>query len=231
MRDMQVFTLGLLAAEARGKKFLYRTAASFVQVRAGLAPRPLLAQRDLNLPPTGSGLFVVGSYVPRSTSQVKTLLEQSDIAKIEVDVETLLDENRYAGEIERVVERANGAANRGQDVVIFTSRRLVTGDDADSSLSIGQRVSASLVAIVHGLTIRPRYLVAKGGIIASDVATRGLAVKRAIVLGQILPGVPLWQLGAESRYPGLAYVVFPGNVGDAQALVDIVNKLKPDQKE
>ncbi|MCX6050638.1 MAG: hypothetical protein NT075_36570, partial [Chloroflexi bacterium] len=37
MRDIQVFVFGLLQAEAQGKKFLYRTAASFVQVRAGLA--------------------------------------------------------------------------------------------------------------------------------------------------------------------------------------------------
>jgi len=51
-------------------------------------------------------------------------------------------------------------------------------------------------------------------------------VKRAMVRGQILPGVPVWQIGVESRYPGLAYIVFPGNVGGEQALVEIVSKLK-----
>jgi uncharacterized protein YgbK (DUF1537 family) len=66
----------------------------------------------------------------------------------------------------------------------------------------------------------------KGGITSSDIATEGLAVKDALVCGQIIPGVPVWKLGAESRYPGLIYVVFPGNVGDAQALVEVVNKLR-----
>jgi len=51
------------------------------------------------------------------------------------------------------------------------------------------------------------------------------------VLGQILPGVPVWKLGAESRFPNLAYIVFPGNVGDVKALVDVVRQLKADLKK
>ncbi|MCB0105982.1 MAG: hypothetical protein KDE53_08730, partial [Caldilineaceae bacterium] len=43
-RDMEVFVSGLLQAEGQGKHYLYRTAATFVQVRAGLAPKaPLTA--------------------------------------------------------------------------------------------------------------------------------------------------------------------------------------------
>ena len=42
---MEVFVRGLLAAEAAGKRFLYRTAASFVQVRAGIEPRSLAHRR------------------------------------------------------------------------------------------------------------------------------------------------------------------------------------------
>jgi len=30
-------------------------------------------------------------------------------------------------------------------------------------------------------------------------------------MGQALAGVPLWQLGPESRFPGVPYIVFPGN--------------------
>jgi uncharacterized protein YgbK (DUF1537 family) len=65
-------------------------------------------------------------------------------------------------------------------------------------------------------------LIAKGGITSSDVATQALNVSRAVVMGQLLPGVPVWQLGAESRYPGLAYVVFPGNVGRSKSLLEAV---------
>ena len=106
------------------------------------------------------------------------------------------------------------------------SRQRVTGTDAAVSLSISQRVSSGLVAILDAVSTRPRYLVAKGGITASDVATQALGVKRASVPGQILPGVPVWELGSESRYPGLAYVVFPGNVGEPDSLARVAAALK-----
>ncbi|MEJ1971843.1 MAG: nucleotide-binding domain containing protein [Lacunisphaera sp.] len=80
--------------------------------------------------------------------------------------------------------------------------------------------------IVASLPERPRWLVAKGGITSSDLATQALGVRRALVLGQALPGVPVWQLGAESRWPGLNYVVFPGNVGGDDALERLVAMLE-----
>lgn len=227
MRDLQVFVTGLLAAEADGQRFLYRTAASFVQVRAGLAPRPVLTKADLDMPESGGGLIVVGSYVPRTTSQVKALLAQPEVKSVEIKVSALLDDNGQQNEIERVVQAANEALQQDKDVMVYTSRQLVTGANAEESLSIGQRVSESLVAIVRSITTRPRYLLAKGGITASDIAAKGLGIKRAMVAGQILPGVPLWQLGPESRYPGMPYIVFPGNVGGSEALVETVAKLKP----
>lgn len=225
MSDLEVFTWGLMTAEAHGRRFLYRTAASFVRVRAGIAPQPLLTQEDLELPELGGGLIVVGSYVPRTTSQVDALLAYPGILGIEVDVLALLDDSRRQAEIERVAEHAEEALICHQDVVIYTSRLLVTSEDAESSLSVGQRVSEGLASIVLATSTRPRYLLAKGGITSSDVATGGLGVKRALVLGQILPGVPVWQLGPGSRHPGMPYIVFPGNVGSSGVLIEIVTAL------
>ena len=226
-RDLEVFTRGLLTAETQGQCFLYRTAASFVRVRTGLSPRPLLTRADLDLPDSGGGLIIVGSYVPRTTSQVNALLSTSGTRGVEIRVEALLNDSRRQDEIERVAQQAEQALQHDEDVVLYTSRRLVTGEDAESSLSIGQRISEGLVAIVRAISARPRYLLAKGGITASDLATKGLDVKRALVPGQILPGVPVWQLGPESCYPGLAYIIFPGNVGGPQALVEIATALRP----
>jgi uncharacterized protein YgbK (DUF1537 family) len=225
MRDIQVFTRGLLEAEALGRRFLCRTAASFVQVRAGLTARPLLTPAEFDRVRSTGGLILVGSYVPRTTTQVEALARQLPDTSFEISVDGLLDERRRAGEIERLARRADGALSAGRDVLIYTSRRLVNGDDAAGSLSIGQRISEGLVSLVQALSTRPRYLLAKGGITSSDVATRGLNVKRALVRGQVLPGVPVWRLGPESRYPGLDYIVFPGNVGGPQALADIVAAL------
>lgn len=225
-RDLEVFTQGLLDAEHSGKRFLYRTAASFVPVRAGLSPRPLLSRDELALPAPSGGLIVVGSHVPATSLQLERLRSQAEAASVEVSVAALLDDSRCGTETERVAKEASRHLQSGEDVIMFTSREVVSGGSAGSSLSIGQRISAALVATVRAITVRPRYLLAKGGITSSDIATRGLDVKRALVLGQILPGVPVWQLGIESRYPGLCYIVFPGNVGGPEALADIVRTLK-----
>jgi len=230
MRDLQVFVLGLLRAEALGKRFLYRTAASFVQVRAGLAPHPLLQRSDFDLSFGNGGLIVVGSHVPRTTAQIRTLISGSDICSLEVAVEGLLDDKHWQQETKRLAQQAAQLLRSGCNVMLYTSRQLVTGANAEHSLSIGRRVSEGLVSIVRAISARPRYLVAKGGITSSDVATYGLDVKRAMVMGQILPGVPVWRLGPESRFPGLAYVVFPGNVGDAQSLLRVVQMLSHDEE-
>jgi uncharacterized protein YgbK (DUF1537 family) len=121
-----------------------------------------------------------------------------------------------------VIAQTNQSLAGGRDVVVFTSRAHLTGHDAAGSLDIGAQVSDALVEVVRRLEVRPRYLIAKGGITSSDVATKALGVKRAMVLGQVLPGVPVWELGPETRFPGLPYVVFPGNVGGPDALAEAV---------
>jgi uncharacterized protein YgbK (DUF1537 family) len=226
-RDMEVFTLGLLTAEARGKHFLYRTAASFVPIRAGVSPRPLLTCDEMIASNSGGGLVVVGSHVPRTSSQLEHLLQQPEVVPLEVDVSALLADTQRSEFLSYLTRLANAALDRHEDVVLFTSRELMTGVDADQSFAIGQRVSEGLVTIVKSVSARPRYILAKGGITSSDVATQGLGVQRAMVLGQVLPGVPVWQLGPETRHPGLSYIVFPGNVGGPEALAQIVAALRP----
>lgn len=225
-RDLAVAVLGIMQAEAAGKRFMYRTAASFVPLRAGIAPRPLLTADDLDLPESGGGLVVVGSYIPMSTAQVHYMLENTDITPIEIVVRQLLSDESQAAEIQRVAHAADDALRRDEDVLIYTSRELITGEDGAKSLDIGARVSESVTAIVSKIQMRPRYLLPKGGITSSDVATISCGIKKAMVLGQILPGVPVWRMGDESRYPGLVYIIFPGNVGSASSIGDVVKMLK-----
>jgi uncharacterized protein YgbK (DUF1537 family) len=223
-RDLEVFVLGLLKAEAQGRRFIYRTAASFVQVRAGISPLPLLCLADLAPLESGGGLTIVGSHVPKTTKQLDALLSLPDVKSLEVDVETILDQSRRQAELERLVCLVDESLQRGETVVVYTSRRLVSGQ-AEENLAIGNRVSEALTSVVQRISTKPRYIIAKGGITASDVATKGLNIKRASVLGQILPGVPVWRLGSESRFPGIPYIVFPGNVGGPTALAEVVKNL------
>jgi uncharacterized protein YgbK (DUF1537 family) len=217
-RDLEVLVAGLLDAESQGSCFLCRTAASFVRVRAGIAPRPLLTRAELGAKEKTGGLFVIGSYVAKSTAQVAALLNQSQVAEIKVNAQALLHAETRDKEITHAAEAATAQLASGRTAVIYTSREIITGADSERSLQIGKAISTGLVSIVSGIDTTPSYIVAKGGATASAVATEALSVRRALVLGQILPGVPVWQLGPESCFPGTPYVVFPGNVGGEDAL-------------
>jgi len=110
--------------------------------------------------------------------------------------------------------------------LVYTSRQLITESGGAGALAIGRRVSGALVDLVAGLQVRPGWIIAKGGITSSDIATEALGIRRAWVRGQAIPGVPVWRTGPETRWPDLDYVVFPGNVGGPGALAQMIALLR-----
>ncbi len=226
-RDLEVFVAGLHHAEADGKRFLFRTAAAFVKVAAGLSDKALLSAEELvgDRPQTG-GLIVFGSYVPKSSAQLAALQSLAGIQAVELPVTQVLDRATRQQVIQQATDAANQALESGRDALVYTSRTFVSGRSQAESLEIGKLVSAALMQVVQGIRSEPRYVLGKGGITSSDLATAGMNVRAARVLGQVLPGVPVWKLGSGSRWPGVTYVVFPGNVGDEQAVARVVQLLR-----
>jgi uncharacterized protein YgbK (DUF1537 family) len=226
-RDIEVFAAAALRLELAGLEILYRTAASFVAARFGQSPPPPLdpAESIRGTPAGTGGLIIAGSYVPKTTAQLERLRAALPLVDVGLEVAALLDPTQRDAHLAGAVRETDAALLAGRDVLVATSRSLVSGSDAGASLAIGRSVSDALIALVQRITATPRFLVAKGGITSSDIATGGLGVRRAHVLGQLIPGVPVWRLGAESRFPGMAYVVFPGNVGDDRALAEGMTRL------
>jgi uncharacterized protein YgbK (DUF1537 family) len=222
--DLEVLAMGVLAAEKSGQQFLYRSSATFVSIRAGIAPGKILTSLKKSDSRHGS-LIVVGSYVPKTTSQLVYLLDQKKHETIEIDVSELLN-NNTTRKSEDISKQTDQWLTRGEDVVIYTSRELKTGSDAESSLFINSRISSFLVDIIKALTVRPSFFIAKGGITSSDLASKGLSSESALILGQAIAGVPVWQLDSKSKFPEMIYIVFPGNVGDTTALYTVWNKFK-----
>jgi uncharacterized protein YgbK (DUF1537 family) len=125
--------------------------------------------------------------------------------------------------IRRVVQQTETRLQSGTDTLVMTSRKLITGQDELDSLAIGAKVAEALVKVLQQIQVRPRYIIAKGGITSSDAATKGLNIKRAMIVGQAAPGVPLWRCDEPtSRHQGVPFVVFPGNVGGESTLCELV---------
>lgn len=233
--DLAVVVLGLLRAEAAGKRFLYRTAAGFVRLRGAVTTKsPLDAHEILADTWAGTshslygGLVIVGSYVPDSSTQLENLLNLPNVTGIELPVRRVIysttESNAVSLEMGRQLETAVKAGRVG---VLFTSRELVSSANRVENLEIGKKVSHALIAALSEVTSRPRFIIAKGGITSHDVAQKGLGAVRARVLGQLFPGVPVWRLGSgpQSRFEGVPYVVFPGNVGGPESLMQAVKLL------
>ncbi|NRB53948.1 MAG: hypothetical protein HRU41_40235 [Saprospiraceae bacterium] len=217
-RDLEVAVKGLQLAQAEGKRYLFRTAASFVRVLAGIPVKPLLNAQSMAIDTPNGGLMIVGSHIKKSSLQLEQALQLPDIFPLEIEVAKLVKEETRQDTIQRYLENIETAIRSGRDVIAYTSRKLIALGDAHTSLSISRLISESICQIVEGLSIQPKFLIAKGGITSNDVATKGLGVKRAMVAGQLQAGVPVWRLGPESKFPGMHYVVYPGNVGSEDGL-------------
>jgi len=233
--DLEVFVLGLLAAEAEGKRFLYRTGPSFVRTRGGITAPKILGADDLyrKRPKEGHGLVLVGSYVPTTTRQLEGALALDGIRAVELSVPRLLEAGSRETELARVVEEVNDSLV-SSEVVVYTSRDLVTaGESGLSNFEIGAAVSGALVEVMRRVdrALPLSFVVAKGGITSSDIATKGLEVRRAEVAGPLLPPgiVPVWILPDENDFPGLPYVIFPGNVGGPSSLTDAIEVLREER--
>jgi uncharacterized protein YgbK (DUF1537 family) len=219
-QDLNIFVLAMYNSERR---LILRSAASIVPVLAGIQKKPLLQSNYFQSDSTNGLLAIVGSYVPKTSLQLDQLKTLENVQFLELNVNKIL---RQAATFQAdVVIELDQMIGAGIDVVMYTSRKLIADQDPEKSLQIGQQVSKFISGVVSSLNEKPRAILAKGGITSSDVATKGLNVKKAVVAGQVAAGVPVWKLGSESKYPGINYIVFPGNVGTDQTLKEVFVKI------
>lgn len=226
--DVKVFCVALYRAMAKGKVFMFRTAAAIVKVMGGVSNQPLLTRKQMVTKETeNGGIIVVGSHTDKTTRQVEELKKLADIEFIELDATLVKDEQAFEAEVNKCLEKEEECIKAGKTVCCYTTRALITADtgDKEDELRLSVKISDAVQSLVGRLKVTPAFVIAKGGITSSDVGTKALAVKKANVLGQIRPGIPVWQTGEESRFPMTPYVIFPGNVGEITTLRESVEVL------
>jgi uncharacterized protein YgbK (DUF1537 family) len=227
--DLRSLALGLLKAQDAGKRYVFRVGPPFVRGMIGQEVHPPLTAKEVatirSAESAFGGLIVVGSHVDLTTRQLNALRERRRPVEFEIDVAKVLGDDREA-HLAGLVAAVAEALAKG-NVVVGTSRTLVRGTDGADSLRIARAVSDAVVQVVRRVLdiAPPRFVIAKGGITSSDVASRGLEIGRAMVRGPMLPGiVSLWEpIDGPAR--GIPYIVFAGNVGTEESLADVADKL------
>lgn len=219
--DVKVMAAAVYRAMAKGKTFVFRTAAALVKVMGGISSQPLLTREQMIVNETETGgVIVVGSHTEKTTRQLEELKKADGIVSVEFDSDLVLDEEKFKTETERVTRKIEEIIRTGKTAVAYTKRKLlvVENDTKEDALIRSVKISDSVQTLVGNLTVVPSFVIAKGGITSSDIGTKALRVRRANVMGQIRPGIPVWQTGEESKFPNTPYVIFPGNVGDVETL-------------
>ena len=167
--------------------------------------------------------MIAGSYTEKTSLQLARLESSFTVESLELGIRELLkDDLSFEAETKKATKGIASVLRSGKNPVLFTSRQLVSTDD---HLKTAERISRALVKIVQDLDQRPGAIIAKGGITSSVLAVNGLKIRKAQVKGQILPGVPVVETGDESKWPGLPYIIFPGNVGNKDSLMELYSKL------
>jgi uncharacterized protein YgbK (DUF1537 family) len=215
------FAAALRRAAAAGREFLIQSSSSLPRSLSGIGRQPPL---DAGISRhSGPGLVIAGSHVQKTTRQLHELLKEPAVEGLEIDVSRLLEDPER--EDRHIRSRIETTAGRGASPALFTSREELRFADEQESIRAGTRIAHFLSRTVRTLPFSPSFLIAKGGITSYEILVRGLEISRARVLGQILPGVPVIAAPETSLFPGMPYVIFPGNVGKDEALREAFRRL------
>jgi uncharacterized protein YgbK (DUF1537 family) len=159
------------------------------------------------------GLVLVGSHVPLADAQLERLLQEPACAGLELPVAHLAAavETEWA-EAEWLVQLQE-RLRTGTTPVLYTSRgELSLGSEADRR-HLGLALAALMARLVGALAPQLGYVISKGGITSHTLLEQGLHCDQVDLQGQVMPGLSM-VLAA-----GLPVVTFPGNLGDAESLL------------
>jgi uncharacterized protein YgbK (DUF1537 family) len=212
--DVALVADGFRQAVQAGADVILRCGPATAGALSGAAPSGLVAA-----PSADAVLVVCGSYVPESSRQLKAIAETYPDSIVEVSAFALASGDEDA--LSQAVGRVRDCLRTGLAV-------LATGRDRPATLSnldAGMRIAHALAKIVRQADCPEAVLVAKGGITAAVTLERGLGALEASVVGPVTPGVSLWST-TDDRLRARTVLIVPGNVGDDQLLIRIVNLIR-----
>ncbi|GAB3595353.1 four-carbon acid sugar kinase family protein [Microbacterium tumbae] len=214
--DILLIAEAISAARRAGRSVVVRSAAPLAAALAGvqsegLLPRPLV-------PAAVPTLLACGSHTAGATAQLDAVTAAHGPAVV-IPTEDAFADPEAAGLV--ASERARAQLSSRGLAVITTERHR---RPEHNTLRHGELVMTALTVAVRALVPEVDAVIAKGGITSAELACTGVGAARAEVRGQVLPGVSVWDLVSAEGDPRL-YVVVPGNVGEADALTEVLAAL------
>lgn len=218
---------------SKQKKFLFRTAASFISSISAVKDNPKepffysIIRRKNREKKFLPGFLVIGSYVELTTMQLKEFLEISDCIPIELDVFEFLRISKLKSNQDQLVFFKNKLLAQIRSIlkqentpVLFTSRKEVSLAKNDEQVNFYNSLAHFISELVSDLKNEIGYLVSKGGITSNVILSNGFKANYVYLQGQIITGVSLVTFKLEND-ENLPIVTFPGNIGNQDSLVKV----------
>ena len=221
------------------KKFLFRTAASFISAISRIGENPKsktyyskLRRKDKNNTYL-RGLIVVGSHVETSSLQIKNLLKFTKYKPVEINVQDfyqLLKFNDGEKLIKvlknNLVSQIRNLINKQFTPVLFTSRKEISCKSEYEEFQFKKILSLFIAEIIHELRHEIGYLVSKGGITSNVILSEGFKADIVYLEGQIMTGISVLNVNLTKINTYIPVITFPGNIGNPDTLKKVLDILE-----
>lgn len=211
--DIEIISDAIKILRSSSAPLIVRSAAPLAASLAGVRSTGLLSA------PLKSGKFatllVAGSHTEGATKQLAQIAARWGEPELINTAQAMANPSKAA----------ESAITHGREQLLERSFAIVTSErtrlESHNTLEHGEKVMQAIIAAVQGLCAYADVVVAKGGITSAEVARAGIGATKGWVLGQILPGISVWTLNDRTGRE-LMYVVVPGNVGDPETLMKVL---------
>ena len=224
---------------SKEKRFLFRTAASFINSLSGLPPNPKDTSDLVSLKSKNNdfeykpGLIMVGSHVKLATNQLENLLNDNSCEGLEIPVIKLANIFTLEDCKEKILDMEEILLSKIGDIldvkkipVLYTSREEMKFSSYSKRMNFGLELAYFMAIMVGKINNKLGYIISKGGITTQILLQKGLNFNQVDVKGQILPGLSI--VKSDSDQNNLPVVTFPGNLGNEKTLLESFRLMERD---
>lgn len=229
-KHLEIFVKALRLT-LKDKRFLFRTAASFINSLAELPPNPCSVSDLVSLKSIDQeskykpGLVMVGSHVQLATEQLNILLRENKCEGLEISVKELAQvfkeesQRNVIPDMESfLMAKITNILTKNKTPVLYTTRDELHFSSDNERMKFGLELAEFMANLVGNISHNFGYIISKGGITTQLLLKVGLNMNQVSLQGQILPGLSM--VRSFNEYNNLPVITFPGNLGDNKTLLE-----------